>query len=445
MANDVSVAQAIRPQQKTMKSFVLVWVGQLVSVTGSGLTKFALGVWVYQMTGSATKFAMTEVFATLPAILISPLAGVLVDRHDRRWVMILSDLGSAASVLFIAFMFATGHLELWQIYIVAALKSIATAFQWPAYSALVTTTVPQQHLVRASGMMQFSEALAQFIAPALAGALIAFVKIWGVIFIDFGTFIFAIIMLGIAATPRFIPDPSTMRTTASWAEHLLFGWKYIQKRPGLLALLIFFAITNFLTGIIIILCTPMVLSFASVRVLGAVLSSAGLGMIFGSVVMSLWGGPKKLIQGVLIPEIVLGITIVLAGSRPYPLLIAAMVFLFAFCIPIIMSCSQAIWQKKVEPQVQGRVFAVRRMIAWSTLPLAYAVAGPLADRVFIPLMRPGSRLYTALTPLLGTGAGRGIGLMFVGVGFCALAVALWAYFYPPLRQIEEEENIRGTV
>lgn len=442
MSNGVSLAQDVKPQQGATKSFVVVWFGQLISLAGSGLTKFALGVWVYQMTGSATKYAMTEVFATLPAILISPLAGVLVDRYDRRLVMILSDLGSAVSILFIAVLLGAGHLQLWQIYVVVSLKSIASAFQWPAYSALVTVIVPRQHLVRASGMMQFSEALAQFIAPALAGLLMAFVKIWGVILIDVATFVFAIVMLGIASTPRFVPDASAMKTTTKWATQLLFGWRYIQRRRGLLALLIFFAITNFLTGIIIILSTPLVLSFASVRVLGAVLSSAGLGMIFGSLTMTLWGGPKKLIQGVLVPELVLGITIILAGSRPYPLLVASMVFLFAFCIPIIMSCSQAIWQSKVEPEVQGRVFAVRRMIAWSTLPLAYAIAGPLADHVFKPLMRPNGHLYTALVPFLGTGAGRGIGLMFFAVGLCALIVATWAYFYPPLRQIEQQESAR---
>jgi DHA3 family macrolide efflux protein-like MFS transporter len=438
MSNDVSVIQDVHPRLGAMKSFFIVWFGQLISVTGSGLTKFALGIWVYQLTGSATKFALTEVFAVLPAILISPLAGVLVDRHDRRWIMILSDVVSGVSIFFIAFLLAVGHLNLWEIYLVAAVKSICTAFQWPAYSALVTVIVPRQHLVRASGMVQFSEGLAQFIAPALAGVLIAFVRIWGVILVDIATFLFAVAMLGIASTPPFVPGAGTPKSTSTWGTHLLFGWKYIQARPALMALLIFFAATNFLTGIVMILSTPLVLSFASVRVLGGVLSSAGLGMILGSLTVSFWGGPKKLINGVLVPELMLAITIIIAGLRPYPLLVASMVFVFSFCIPIIMSCSQAIWQRQVEPDVQGRVFAVRRMISWSSLPLAYAIAGPLADHVFIPLMRPGTPLYTALSPFLGSGSGRGIGLMFVGTGMCALLVSVWAYFYSPMRQIEEK-------
>ncbi|HJT55447.1 MAG TPA: MFS transporter [Ktedonobacteraceae bacterium] len=443
MSNDVSVIQSVHSQTGAMKSFFLVWFGQLISVTGSGLTQFALGIWVYQLTGSATKLALTEVFAVLPAILISPLAGVLVDRHDRRWAMILSDAVSGISTLFIALLLAGGHVELWVVYLVAAIKSICTAFQWPAYSALVTVIVPRQHLVRASGMVQFSEALAQFIAPALAGVLIAFVKIWGVILVDVATFLFAVVMVGIASTPPFVPGASAAKSTSTWATHLLFGWKYIQARPALMALLVFFAVTNFLTGIVMILSTPLVLSFASVRVLGGVLSSAGLGMIFGSLTMSVWGGPKKLTQGILVPELVLGMTIIFAGLRPNSLLVASMVFLFSFCIPIIMSCSQAIWQRQVEPAVQGRVFAVRRMISWSSLPLAYAVVGPLADHVFIPLMRPGTPLYTALSPFLGSGSGRGIGLMFVGTGICALLVSVWAYFYSPMRQIEEK-SAAGT-
>jgi hypothetical protein len=163
-------------------------------------------------------------------------------------------------------------------------------------------------------------------------------------------------------------------------------------------------------------------------------------MLAGSLLMSVWGGPKKLIQGVLVPELVLGMAIMVAGSRPYPVLVASMVFLFSFCLPIILSCSQVIWQRNVEPEVQGRVFAVRRMIAWSTLPLAYCIAGPLADRVFLPLVRPGSHLYTVLIPLLGTGQGRGIGLIFWGAGICVLITTIWAYFYSPLRQVEEQAS-----
>jgi MFS family permease len=437
MAEAASIALDVKLQPGTMRSFFIVWFGQLVSITGSGVTSFALGIWVYQMTGSATKFALTEVLAIVPAILISPLAGLLVDRHDRRWIMILSEVGSGVSTFFLMLSRAWGHCELWQIYIVAGIKSICSAFQWPAYSALVTVTVPRHQLVRASGMVQFSEALAQFLAPVLAGGLMAFIQIWGIILIDVASFMFAVLMLGFARTPRFVPDASALNPATSWRAHLLFGWKYIQNRPPLMALLIFFAITNFLEGIAFILSTPLVLSFASVQILGAVLSSAGLGMILGSVIMGVWGGPKKTIQGVLVPEFVVGITIILTGSRPYPVLVASAVFLFSFCISIAMSCSQAIWQRHVEPESQGRVFAVRRMLACSTLPLAYAVAGPLADHVFVPLVRPGTHLYVVLMPLLGTGSRRGIGLIFLVVGFCALLATLWAYLCSPITQIKE--------
>ncbi len=279
-----------------MKSFLTIWFGQLLSITGSGLTRFALGIWVYQITGSATKFALAEICATLPGILVSPLAGVLVDRYDRRWMMILSDVCSGITTFFLVLLLAWGRLELWQIYLVAGMKSICSAFQWPAYSALVTVTVPRHLLVRASGMVQFSEALAQFAAPVLAGGLMAFMQIWGIILIDVGSFTFAVFMLGIAATPRFVPDASVKPATP-WRSQLLFGWKYIQNRPPLMALLIFFAITNFLESIAIILTTPLVLSFASVPILGAVLSSAGLGMILGSLIMHLAAPCRARIAG----------------------------------------------------------------------------------------------------------------------------------------------------
>jgi len=152
--------------------------------------------------------------------------------------MILSDVGSSISTLFLVVLLAWGRLELWQIYVVAGIKSICSAVQWPAYSALVTVTVPRHHLVRANGMVQFSEALAQFFAPVLAGGLMAFMQIWGIILIDVASFLFAVFMLGIAATPRLVPDASVKPATP-WRSRLLFGWKYIQARPALMALLIF--------------------------------------------------------------------------------------------------------------------------------------------------------------------------------------------------------------
>ena len=148
-----------------MRIFTLIWFGQLISFIGFGLTRFALGVWVYRNTGSVTQFALISLFAILPSILLSPLVGVLVDRWNRRTCMILSDAGAGLSTLAIVLLLLVGRLEVWHIYLVVAVSSTFNAFQWPAYAAATTMLVPKQHLGRASGMVQLAEAIADETLP----------------------------------------------------------------------------------------------------------------------------------------------------------------------------------------------------------------------------------------------------------------------------------------
>lgn len=423
---------------KQMYVFFVIWSGQLVSIMGSGMTSFALGVWVYWRTGSATKFALIYLFAILPGILISPFAGVLVDRWDRRWVIILSDLGAGISTLIIAFLLYAGQLHIWQIYMLSAAKSASSAFQWPAYSAALTLLVPKRHLGRANGLVQFNEAAAQMCAPVLAAILVSSIQIWGVLMIDFATFLFAVLMALLIRIPKPIPTVECLTQRLSLWREAIYGWSYITTRPGLLVLLIFFATTNFFTGMIIVLSTPLILSFASAAVLGTILFIAGCGMLIGSLVMSAWGGPKRRVYGVLGFELLAGLCIMLAGVRPSAKLIAISTFIFSFSLPIVLGSSQAIWQIKVAPAVQGRVFATRRMIAWSTLPLAYLVSGLLVDYVFNPLMSVGGLLSETVGQLIGVGPGRGIGLLFIVVGFFVVLAAAAGYLYPHLRLVEDE-------
>jgi MFS transporter, DHA3 family, macrolide efflux protein len=421
-----------------MRVFILIWFGQLVSLLGSALTGFALGVWVYQRTGSVTQFALISLFAQLPTIVISPVAGVFVDRWNRRWAMILSDSGAGLGTLAIALLFATGRLEVWHIYLLTAFISAFSAFQWPAYSAATTLLVPKQHLARASGMTQLGEAIAQLISPILGGLLIVTIQLQGIILLDFVTFLFSLVTLLIV---RF---PDTKTTTDGTAKKIVllqdaaYGWTYIITRPGLLGLLIFFAANNFLAGVVTVLFTPLVLSFTSATVLGTIVSVGGIGLLAGSLVISTWGGPPRLICGLLGFELLGGLCILVAGLRTSVPILALAAFLFFFGMAIINSCSQAIWQRKVALEVQGRVFAVRRMIAWSSQPLAYLIAGPLTDRVFEPLMAPNGLLANSIGQIIGVGPGRGIGLLFIVMGALTILTTIAAYQYPPLRLVENE-------
>jgi MFS transporter, DHA3 family, macrolide efflux protein len=425
-------------KQPGIRAFILIWFGQLISLTGSGLTGFALGVWVYLSTGSVTQFALISVSTTLPAILFSPIAGALVDRWDRRIAMIVSDTGAGVCTLVIALLLVGDRLEIWHIYILIGISSTFSAFQWPAYTAATTLLVPKEHFGRASGLVQLAEAAAQIVAPMLAGALLGLIQVQGIILIDFATFLFALGTLLVVRIPRPARTEEGAAGKGSLLKEAAYGWGYIKARRGLLGLLLFFATTNFYFGIASVLFTPLVLSFTTPAVLGVLMSIVGLGMLTGSLTMSAWGGPKKRINAIIGFSMLQGLTMYLAGAPPQVTLIAPAVFVIFFSNPIINGCSQAIWMSKTPPDVQGRVFAVRRMIAWSTMPLSYLIAGPLADRIFEPLMAQGGLLASSIGQIIGVGPGRGVGLIYILLSTLVLLAALVVSLYPPLRNVERD-------
>lgn len=421
-----------------MPSFIAIWFGQVISLIGSGLTGFALGVWVYQTTGSATQFSLIYLFTELPAILVAPVAGAIVDRWDKRWVMILSDIGSALGTGAIALLFGLDKLEIWHIYLAMALSSTCKGFQVPAYNAIPTLLVSKDNFGRANGMIQLGKAAGHLFSPILAGILVDIIQLQGIIAIDFATFGFALFTLLAVRLPERLKNGDRDTTQTSFWTDVNYGWKYILARPGLLMMLIFFVVTNFTIGIVQVLITPMVLSFTNAQVLGQILSLAAIGWLIGGILMSIWGGFERRVNGVFVFEVVLGASILAAGLRPNPVLITAAAFLFFLSVPIITGSSNAIWQVKVAPEVQGRVFAMRGAIAWSSFPLAYLVAGPLAEYIFQPLLVPEGSLANSLGVLIGVGEGRGIGLLFIAIGIFIIFATIVAYQYPPIRLVEDE-------
>lgn len=421
-----------------MQIFLLIWFGQVISLIGSGLTGFALGVWVYQSTGSATQFSLIYLFTGLPAILVAPIAGAIADRWDRRWVMLLSDIGSGLSTVIIALLLWFGWLEIWHIYLAMAVSSTCKGFQEPTYYTTLTLLLPKKHFGRGNGMIQLGQAAGQLFSPVLAGLLVGVIQIQGVILIDFATFLFAVLTLLIVRFPK--PERKIEQKTSKgsvWQE-VTYGWNYIVTKPGLLMMLMFFVITNFAIGMVQVLITPMVLAFANAEVLGKILSIGGSGWLFGSILMSTWGGPKRRVMGVFGFELLLGISILLMGLQPDAVIITMAAFTGFFSVPIITGSSNAIWQIKVAPDVQGRVFAMRGAIAWSSFPLAYLVAGPLADNIFGPLLIEGGSLSNTIGSLIGIGSGRGIGLLFILVGAFIMVATVTAYQVPRLRMVEDE-------
>jgi DHA3 family macrolide efflux protein-like MFS transporter len=421
-----------------MKTFVVIWCGQLVSTLGSGLTGFALGVWVYETTGSATLFAINLVVWVLPSVALSPVVGVVTDRWDRRLVMLLSDSGAGLSSLCVALLLLSGELQVWQVYVAGFFNSAFSTFQWPAYAATTSLLVPKQHLGRAAGMTQIGEAVSQLATPALAGALFVSAGLRAILLIDVLTYLVAVATLAAVRFPRPAATAEGQAGRGSFWQEALYGWTYIRRRSGLLGLLVVFATLNFLVSTAIALYTPLLLGLTTPDRLGYVSSVGGLGMLAGTLLMSTWGGPRRRIYGIFAAETLVGVTTLLFGLGLSLPLIAVNNFWFLLAMPISNGCSQAIWQTKVAPDVQGRVFAIRRMIAFSIMPIAYALAGPLAERAFEPAMAEGGRLAALFGPLIGVGPGRGIALIFVIAGALYTLAALAILLHPRIRRVEVE-------
>ncbi len=421
-----------------MRIFGIVWLGQFVSLIGSGLTSFVLGLWVYQLTGSVTQFALILLSGTLPRILLSPLAGALADRWDRRWMMLLSDTGSGLSVLSIALLFFTHQLAIWQIYVATAAGAICGTFQFPAYVATTTLLVPKQQLGRANGMLQLGLAAQDILAPLLAGILIAAIHLGGVLIIDVATFCFAVFTLLIVRFPSPVISRADRTGNSALLREAFYGWSYIVARPGLLGLLVFFAATSFINGMIGALIYPLILAFTAATQLSFVISIAGGGMLLSSLVMSAWSGPKSRIGGVLGSQLVFGLGLLFIGLRPSILLIGFGALVAHLMLPVNNVTNQAIWQSKVAAGAQGRVFAMRQMVAKAMTLLAFLLAGPLADKVFNPLLALHGLLAGGLGRLIGVGPGRGIGLMFVIMGVLTILTVSVGYFNSRLRLVEKE-------
>jgi len=426
-----------------MRTFYVVWFGQLVSTFGSGLTAFAVGVWLFQQTGTVTPLALLLLFKTLPVIVLSPFAGALVDRWDRRHVMLLADGVAACTTILLALLFLAGRVGRWQLYGLVALAAAAEALQVPAFLASVSLLVPEAQYGRAAGLAQVAQAVADILAPTLAGLLLVTVGVPGVLLIDFATFLVAVATLLAVRFPAVRPAPVALGRNP--LAEFSAGLRVIATRRGLPALLAFFVIVSFLGGLIGALIQPLVLSFTTPQALGLILSVAGAGLLGGSLALSAWGGPARSVDGVLAFCLTFGLCVAAIGLRPLGWLVGLAAFGAHFSAPFVDGLNQAIWQRAVAPAVQGRAFAARQMATRASQALAFVVAGPLADRLFEPLMGAGGPLAGSLGSVMGVGPGRGIGLIFTLAGLLTALTAVGGALSPRLRAVEGEGVPRVSV
>lgn len=411
-----------------LAGFFLVGVGQLVSLAGSAMSGLALSVWAWQETGQATTLSLLVFFRFAPEVLLSPLAGDLIDRWPKKLTMVLSDLGAGVSTIVTLLLLADGRLELWHLYALAVWSGAFGAFQVPAFASAVPSMVSEKHYARANGTLALAQAGANVLAPALAGVLLAFVGIRGVLLIDVLTFSAAILTLWIVRIPNLRVESNQAESPTFWSR-LTYGFRYIGARPPLRTLAVLYVFISIIGAVGMVLLVPLVLarSGGSEVALGSVMAALGAGGVAGGLVVSAWGGPKDRMRGVLaglfaVATLGYGLT----GLAATPLVATAGAFCITFFLPLMISSHQVIWQTYVPRDVQGRVFAARQALGQGVMPVVMLGAGPLADAL---------GQSPALLALFGPGAGMVV--LFLTTALLGVLVVAVCLALPSVRRVEE--------
>jgi MFS family permease len=426
------------PRLSGLSGFTVIMFGQVFSLVGTAMSGFALTIWAFERTGSATALALVGFFFVTPMLIFSPVAGALVDRMDRKAMMVISDLSAGAGSLAMLILSLTGDLQIWHVYAANALMGLGQTFQFPAYSAAITTMMSKEHYGRANGMWSLAETGSGILAPVLAGALFGVIGLSGVLAIDLAALAFAISALLIVHIPQPKQSAEGAASRGSLLKESMFGFSYILKRPSLLGLQIVFLVGNFLATISFTLVAPMILSRTQNNelMLGTANSIGAIGGVVGGLLMSTLGGTRRKVHGVLTGWTISGFFGVLVGlGRGLPLWAAGQAG-ESMMGPWINGSNQAIWQAKVPADIQGKVFSIRRLIAWFSTPLATLTAGPLADYVMEPAMREGGSLTATLGPVFGVGPGSGMAATIVLCCLGMMAVGLGGYLFPVVRDAE---------
>lgn len=425
------------PPARGFVTYCVLWSGQFVSMIGSELSGFALGVYIYQLTGSATTLGSVVALSFLPMILGSPFAGALVDRWGTRRALAVANSGALTTTFALAALLFTGTFAVWHVYVIVAINSALRALQWPAFASTVPLLVPTPQLGRANGMRMLAMAASQILAPVAAGGLLMLIAITGIVVLDFVSFGLAMVTLLLIRIPRAVREPSR-DGPATLVGDVREAWRHIVTRHGLVALLVFVGALNFAAGFVDLLLTPLVLGFAPPSALGVILSVGGAGVLVSSLVMSACSVPRRQVRAMLWFTAVMAAATMIGAVRPDVTLLAVAAFVFMAALAVVSTANQNLWQSKVEPAFLGRAMALQNMVVSSPQLAAYALAGTLAEHVFVPLVGRDAVNSPAWAAMLGEGPGRGTALLLLVVGVLIGLCALSATLHPHVRRIEEE-------
>jgi len=422
-----------------LRIFLIIWVGQVVSMLGSGMTSFALTIWAYEQTGQATTLALLGFFSYISMTAVGLFSGVWVDRWDRRKVMIFGDLLGGLVTVTLFTLYSLDALRIWHLYAGQLVIGVSYAFQGPAYFASMSLLIPREHLSRANGLRTLGSDMSQILAPIFAAVLLHAIHLRGVMLLDLRTLIFAVGTLLFVRIPKPPVSDPTPAGSSRW-EVFTFGMRYIVQRRGLLYMMFVYMMINFYAGLTWFgVLSAMVLSRSGGNegALSAVQSALGIGGVLGGIVLTIWGGPKRQVHGMLG---IAGVSFLLGdgvlGLGRTPTMWIAGALLGSLSVPYIISSNRTIWQSKIPAEMQGRVIGTALTLQSATTPIGYLIAGPLADQLLDPALQPGGALTSVFGPLVGTGPGAGMGVMFLLTALAGATTCLSGYLFPALRNVE---------
>ena len=399
------------------RRFFTIWTGQALSLFGSALVQFSLIWWLTQESGSATVLAIAVMVGMLPQIVIGPFAGALVDRWNRRAIMIAADTMIALFSLLLAYLFATGTVQIWHVYAVMAVRALGGAFHFPAMAASTPLMVPNEQLTRINGLNQALQGINSLAAPPIGALLLSFLSTQGILLIDVGTALLAVLPL------LFLPIPQPKKQADAEQAARPSLWQdvraalvYIRSIPGFIAIIFMALFLNFLlvpTESLLPLLVTKHFGKGAIE-LGLLQSATGVGIVAGGILLSVWGGFKKKMATSLTGIIGLGLGVILIGIAPANLFILAIIgnVMLGVMMPVANGPIGALLQSVVRPDMQGRVMSLLSSGATAIAPLGLLIAGPFSDWL-------------------------GIRIWFWAGGLLCVLIALSAFFRPVIMNVEE--------
>jgi MFS family permease len=423
---------------KSMRPFLRLWLGQSISIIGTGMTMFALAIWIWNQTGEVTAVVLTTSFFFLPTVLLGPFAGVLIDRWNRKTLMLACDTVAGFTSLLLCLLFLSGTLQIWHLYFAAMLSGTFQCLQIPTLMASVSTLVSKEKCMKATCLLSLSDCASQILAPALAALLYALIAVSGILLIDIATFVIAIALTLSVINPRPESTDVGQKSKGTVLQESIFGFRFVFEHRSLLYLLFFIISVNIVLELWASFLSPMILARTGndSSLLGWVQAAGGVGAVVGGILVSRLQSPKNFMPRLLLSIGLMGILTLPIGFKDAIALWIVAHFFFFFMHTFLSTYHQAIWQTKVPQDVQGRVFAIRRIATGLSAFFAPMMLGYMADHVFEPRIATSGLLHNSLSWLVGSEQGDGLAAMFVLGGIMLAVLATGAYLVPTLRNLE---------